>query len=241
MPVLVLGVAGIVIAAVRWWKRAGIHWIVPVAAVFAPLAVAMILNINLGVRHLLPIYPPLALLSAIGAVALWRVSLVTRALSVLLGAWLLVGTWRAHPDYLAYFNELANDDPGAVLVDSDLDWGQDLERLADTVRVRGIENLSIAYFGRRDRMAQLFPTARVVGPREPRPTGWFAVSETWYRRGWTPLNGMAQALTDSLTWLRAHEPVTKVGPSMRLYFIPQPESDSATQPTSGMGSNSSPP
>lgn len=219
IPVLTLGLAGIVIAVVRWWKRLGIHWIVPVAATFAPLAVAMALNINLGVRHLLPLYPPLALLSAVSVVAMWSASFATRILVLLLGAWLLVGTWRVHPDYLAYFNEFANDDPGAVLVDSDLDWGQDLERLADTVRARGIENLSIAYFGRKDRLTQLFPTARLVGPREPRPTGWFAVSETWYRRGWTQLNRMVPALTDSLTWLREYEPVTKVGPSMRLYYI----------------------
>ena len=46
------------------------------------------------------------------------------------------GAWN-HPDYLAYFNELAGDEPERILADSDLDWGQDMLRLSARLREVG--------------------------------------------------------------------------------------------------------
>ena len=55
---------------------------------------------------------------------------------------------RAHPDHLSYFNALAGDHPEHILVDSNLDWGQDLYRLRDTIAARGIrDTVRVAYFG----------------------------------------------------------------------------------------------
>lgn len=221
IPLLVLAMGGLFVATRRWWRRREVKWVVPLAAVLAPLGVACASQINLGTRHLLPIFPSLALLGGICCVELWRTTRLARGLVTVLCVWMLVWTWRAHPDYLAYFNELVGDDPGAVLVESDLDWGQDLERLADTVRARGISDLSIAYFGSGDRISQLLPNARQVGPGEARPSGWFAVSETRYRMGWMPrLHGRLVGTPDSLTWLQPIKPVTRVGSSIRLYFLP---------------------
>lgn len=221
IPLLLLATVGGCVASLRWWRRNGVQWLFPIAAFIAPLAVASSSNINLGIRHVLPVLPALAMLGGVGLLASWQASRATRGLAAALCAWILVGTWRSHPDYLAYFNEFANDDPGAVLVESDLDWGQDLERLADTVRARSITDLSITYFGFPDRLGQLFPHARSVGPLEPRPTGWYAVSETLFRRGWvTRTSGNVLARRDSLTWLKEFKPVAQIGASIRLYFIP---------------------
>ena len=41
---------------------------------------------------------------------------------------------------LGYFNLLAGRDPAAVLLDSDLDWGQDLFVLRREARARGIDD-----------------------------------------------------------------------------------------------------
>ena len=199
IPLLIVAVTGTMFAVNRWWNRKGMAWFFPIAPIVAPLGVACASSINLGTRHVLPIFPAMAMLGGIGGVWMYRRAKTGRIVAVLLAFWMLLGTWRVHPDYLAYFNELAVNDPGAILVESDLDWGQDLERLADTMPARGITDLSIAYYGSSDRLNQLFPNARLVGPSETQPTGWFAVSETRYRRGWPPrVGGIVVAPPDSL-------------------------------------------
>src|SRR5205807_1518319 len=63
--------------------------------------------------------------------------------------WQLSTLGTAYPDYLPYFNE-AVPHPERVLVDSDLDWGQDLRRLELRAAQLGIAKLSIAYRGTAD-------------------------------------------------------------------------------------------
>ena len=67
--------------------------------------------------------------------------------AAILVAWVAVDSWRAHPDYLAHFNEFAGSHPERILSESDLDWGQDLHRLSLRLKERGIQEFSIAYFG----------------------------------------------------------------------------------------------
>ena len=67
--------------------------------------------------------------------------------AALLLLWHLAVSVRAHPDYLPYFNELAGEHPERILVDSDLDSGQDLKRLADTLQARRIPSVWLAYAG----------------------------------------------------------------------------------------------
>jgi hypothetical protein len=67
--------------------------------VFAPplvfLAIAMTSQLNLGVRHVLPVFPFLLLLAAAGAAHLWRGrGRARRVAAALLAAWLVVGTLR---------------------------------------------------------------------------------------------------------------------------------------------------
>jgi hypothetical protein len=163
----------------------------------------------------------MALLAAQGALAVWestarmRGSVWRPALRVALVV-LLVSTIippvRAHPDLLSYFNPLAGSHPERVLVDSNLDWGQDLFRLRREIQQRGITSLHLAYFG-----TAVPESLGVVGTMtllHRRPTsGWVAVSETYLAGEW---------VEDAFYWLRPYEPVTRVGHSMRLYYIPPP-------------------
>jgi hypothetical protein len=67
----------------------------------------------------------------------------------LLLGWLLVANVWIYPHYLSYFNELIGG-PGRghhYLVDSNLDWGQDLLRLADYAQAHPDEPIKLAYFG----------------------------------------------------------------------------------------------
>ena len=86
----------------------------------------------MDVRHILIVYPLFSIAAGFGAVSLWHHTAHrrwARSATVLLLGWLVVTSVRAHPDYLPYFNELAGSQPERILVDSDLDWGQDLLRL----------------------------------------------------------------------------------------------------------------
>jgi len=98
-------------------------------------------SLNIGVRYMLPLYPLLALTAGIGAVWLWP---RLRAAAILLLVWTAISTAAAHPDYLAYFNELGGGHPERILVDSDLDWGQDMARLAAELQLRHVSYLHMA-------------------------------------------------------------------------------------------------
>ncbi len=161
----------------------------------AMLAISMTSRINIGVRHVLPIYPFLTIAAACGVGLLWQRS---RALVIVLAGWYFIGTAIAHPDYLAYFNELAGRHPERIAVDSNLDWGQDL------LRLRHADYLS--YFGSADVRRHL-PNARPV-PSQCTP-GVHAVSEMMYLR----------ERDGALRWLTRYQPAERVGASIRLYRI----------------------
>ena len=120
---------------------------------------------------------------------------------------------RAHPDHLAYFDALAGSHPEHVLVDSNLDWGQDLYRLGDSVRRLHIDSVRVAYFGCANFAAAGVANAKVLYTTE-RPTGWVAASQMMLSGVW---------VGDGYAWLRNYKPVGRVGPSLVLYYIPPTE------------------
>jgi hypothetical protein len=118
------------------------------------LAVCMPSTIDLGVQHILVIYPMLSIIAGLGATSLLQTigrRRVAYASGVgLLLLWQTLSSALAHPDYLAYFNEFVRGDPERILAESDLDWGQDLQRLSDKLKELGVKEVSLAYFGTAD-------------------------------------------------------------------------------------------
>jgi hypothetical protein len=55
--------------------------------------------------------------------------------------WMAVSGARTHPDYLAYFNELAGSKPNEILMDSNFDWGQDWKLLANRLRELNVRHM----------------------------------------------------------------------------------------------------
>jgi hypothetical protein len=223
ISLLVLGALATAWALRRWWRsgRRERGALLPLMIAAGIFLVAMAANINAGVRHILPIY-------ALGAVAagaflshVWAYGGALRTFAASLLGVLLIESASAHPDTLAYFNVFAGDEPGRILVDSDLDWGQDLHRLADTVRARRITHLALAYYGSTDHARDVMPALRPV-PKHAPDTGWIAISETYYRAGAID-NEPSLWRIDSTgyRWLHNREPVTRVGKSIRLYYIPR--------------------
>jgi 4-amino-4-deoxy-L-arabinose transferase-like glycosyltransferase len=112
------------------------------------LAFAMLSIYNLGARHLLPILP-LSCILASRAVSFLPELKGGRILTAALAVWYIGGTARVAPHFLSYFNELAGGPKQGYryLVDSNCDWGQDLDELARLCRRKGIRHIKLSYFG----------------------------------------------------------------------------------------------
>ncbi len=197
--------------------------LIPALASLAILGFAMTSNINIGQRHILPIYPFFAMIAGFGAYTLWckvRPQPIARTVLVLLLIAYGVSTGLAHPNHLAYFNEMAKSHPENVLVDSNLDWGQDIYRLAVRLEERNIDELWSCLHSshRRPDLVKLgLPPVDKLPPYKER-SGWIAVSMTCLKLG------TLEPPYDQYDWLEAHEPVERIGRSIFLYYIP-PEGD----------------
>jgi hypothetical protein len=176
------------------------------------LLVCMTSRIDSGVRHILPIYPPLAVLGGYGVARL--IQDARRWMAA--GAWLLVASaaaesMLAHPDYMAYFNPIASNHPEDVLCDTDLDWGQDLFRLASRLRSLGVTHLTMKYYGTAPLDVAGLPSHKELSPVVP-ASGYVAISLRELALG--------NARDGSYDWLKRYQPVERVGRSILLFKIP---------------------
>jgi len=122
-------------------------WI-PIAAFW--LYFSFLTHIQIGIRFLLPLFPLLFLASGyLGRSSILRY----KAAQVILGVLLIsygVSCVSIFPNYLAYFNFFAGGPQKGYcwLIDSNLDWGQDLPALKNYMRENKIEKINLGYFGR---------------------------------------------------------------------------------------------
>ncbi len=123
-----------------------IYWIAALAS-----------GLNLGERHLLPIYPAVFILVGGAAVLVSRRGPFAAIAVCLLLLSLGIDSVRIGPHYLAYFNAVAGGPALGYhhLVDSSLDWGQDLPGLKQWIdrtqrRSAARERVYLSYFGSGD-------------------------------------------------------------------------------------------
>jgi len=175
-----------------------------------PLAVmlpAMAGSINLGVRHVLPIYPLLALPAGYAVV-----TMRPRFVPALLVAWQLVGSALIHPNYFGWFNELALGHPETIAIESNLDWGQDMVPLARACQQLGIQRIGLAVVSASD-MDRIGMPPRYELDRRVAPHGWAAVSAD-------SLMHARHEYPRAFTWLAGARRVIPVGSSIKLYEMP---------------------
>jgi hypothetical protein len=109
---------------------------------------AMTSNLNLGLRHILPVYPYIFIGIAVCA-ARWmqmnakRTQIIAGALALLLAVESVI----AYPNYLPFFNLPFRAWRFKLLGDSNLDWGQDLLLLRDWYEKHRDKPLYLSYFG----------------------------------------------------------------------------------------------
>ena len=216
LGLLFLGSFGFVLLAYQAVRSIKWEMLVPCICATTILLVGMLSNINIGIRHILPIYPMLAMLAGYGAVCLWtshKFQIISRFIVGLLMGWIVVSSVMAHPDYLPYFNEIASPTPERFVVGSDLDWGQDLHRLGAELRNRRVQKVSLECFGNAIQLGKHFglPLIRPLRRYEP-TTGWIAIS---LRK----LKDVRNPPHDGYKWLEVYEPVATVGKSIKLYYV----------------------
>ncbi|MEU1408359.1 glycosyltransferase family 39 protein [Streptomyces sp. NPDC005728] len=133
LGLLALGTAGAVaIVTVRRLRPAAPYLLLPPAVL---LATAMTGSRDFGTRYTLFVPVFLAIAGACVLTLRWRWA---RMLTGLLVLWVAVSSLRTFPYYLPYANEAFGGPANThrLLHDSNVDWGQDLGRLADRLRQR---------------------------------------------------------------------------------------------------------
>ena len=155
LPLLCLIALALCAAIARrkhWTMEGFLNPLAIFAFVYAACAVGA--QLNIGHRHLLPIYP--ALFVGAGAAAYFlqtnRRMIFGSAVGILL-VWQIGESFAVRPNYLSYFNQIAGGPRYGYqhLVDSSLDWGQDLPALKtwidDHASIVQGKPLYLAYFG----------------------------------------------------------------------------------------------
>jgi hypothetical protein len=191
----------------RWWT------VLPPALLVAAAATR---GLNVGLRHILPAYPFMHAGAGAALAWLWRRRGGARGLSVVAGASCLVAALSAYPHYLAYFNRASGgpDRGYRLLVDSNLDWGQDLPALAACQAKGRIPSLRLSYFGTD------LPEAYGVIYSLPSEQEAYRPHAGWYAVSATTLQGLySYPDLDRWAWLRRRKPVAKAGHTIFLFHV----------------------
>lgn len=235
---LILLVAG---AGVLLVRRAALGRLTAAFVLLPPavyLGVAMATGINIGLRHILPVYPFVLMLAVLAVHQIVSAGWPRRLQWLVLGA--LAARWlfsfaSTYPHTLTFFNVFAGGPARGAeyLTDSNLDWGQHLKRLRRWMDAQGVDRINLAYFGMGDPAyygingvllpgARDFMAKRIAKPELP---GYVAIGATvqsgaYLTPEWRLLYGGFEDLT----------PVAVVGNSLRIYRVdawpkPRPEPD----------------
>ncbi len=237
---LVAVAAGVAVAAFRRGGRSalgalGARGLGAGMAALAALAFSAIIRVNIGLRHMLIVVPLLAIFAArvlvpwIEALAPRPRAIAAAAIALLLAV-NVASIERARPQLMAYFNPLAGHEPGHALIDSDLDWGQDMLLLERELAARGVSEVHYGLFAIVNPCDPRMPKMIPLEPGRP-ATGWIVLSEQFYRSGLhfsfrrescapRASYGFHVDPVDAFDWLKAFEPVRRVGASLRLYYVP---------------------
>jgi len=191
-------------------------------------------RVQIGFRYLLPILPIVYVLLGrlITSENLGKIR--TSIPFGLICLWYLWASLSIYPHFLAYFNELAGgpDDGYKYLVDSNLDWGQDLKGLKKYMDDNDIDSIKLSYFGSAD--ASYYGIDYEYLPSNGlKPTGFG--EKWWYEEGYkencepvqgliaisaTNLQGLLFENRECFSWLEEYEPIAKIGYSIFIYDIP---------------------
>ena len=175
LGLLLLGVGAVIAGRFRQWREI-LFLLVPVGIY---LLVAMTSHLNIGARHILPVWVFLCVFAAAGAWTWVSARGLNRMWAYVVGILLVMhvtASLLAYPNYMAYSNVLwgGSSQTHKYLTDSNTDWAQQLVAVKKYTDEHGIKNCWFAYF------ADPFLQASDYGiPCKPLPTpdSWFTSVE----------------------------------------------------------------
>jgi len=200
-------------------------------------AIAVLSPMNLGLRHLLPIFPFLYILVALG-IKKWVQEIsfpffkVKIGILILLIGWYIFSSISVFPHYLSYYNELAGGTANGYKISGhpNYDWGQDLKRLGEWVDSRDIQSIYVDVYGRAEISYYLQDKSILwrgsswwelygveIDDFENFPKGnYLAISTTFLSAGeWTN----SPSKKRDYAWLDKHKLVGRAGTSIFIYYI----------------------
>jgi len=201
-------------------------------------------NLNIGLRHILPTLPFLYIILA-GIFQRWihkneklagqnffqQIKIIFSSLLkqwskmglvVILLLWYALSSLSVYPNSIAYFNELVGGPNNGYkyVVDSNLDWGQDLRALVRYIEINNIEKIKLDYFGGGNPAYYLGDRYEKLDAfNETQRTGWIAVSATLLQNGRGEAVRGFNSSTTHYMWLNDYEPIEKIGYSIFVYHI----------------------
>ncbi len=206
-----------------FWVIALFLWI----AVYWTSAIAG--NLNIGIRHLLPVFPFIYILAVFGVYQGFKLVKAPVKRLILFSFFLIlffcyaVSSLSAFPHYISYYNIFGGgiENGYKIAVDSNYDWGQDFYRLLAFVEKEKIEKIYLDYFGGEDPSFWLGEKYIKFNPKEIKepPHGWLAVSLNQLMGGLAePAAGFDQE-TGYYGWLKNQTPAGKAGYSILIYYL----------------------
>jgi hypothetical protein len=198
--------------------------------VAAVLIITAFWSINIGLRHILPVYPFLFML--LGSIAAWNPSSSSMK-KMLLACLLLCSLWNAAeavrilPYDLAYFNLFAGGPANGPhwLSDSNIDWGQSTEALRKYVDRMGVSAIYCAFMGDGDPWIHGVKYQYVPGPMNlpaVRSRGYVIPDGTpreLLAIEVMVIHGLYLSYTEAYSWLKSRVPIDRVGYSILIYDI----------------------
>lgn len=234
-------------SSARWWDEASL--LLPAAAIF--ILVSSHTGINQHMRYVLPALPFIAVTTGKLAHFLSPGHRLARGLAIFLLVWSAFSSLRVFPHSLSYFNEAAGGPERGQdhLVDSNIDWGQDLLALRDWCRAHPearpfglamFHSLDPRIFGIEYHLPPLGPVSQewdgdeTETPAEPAQLGpqpgYYAVSVNFLRGtqinaptgrgGWTYIDRH-----DAFTYFQSFRPIARAGYSIYIYHITPEEAE----------------
>lgn len=190
-------------------------WFIFLAVPIVFLGISMSSHLNLGWRHVMPIYPYFFVLagSIISPHILTnkKLRLTIPLLAVL---FLIIGQIKTFPNELGYFNGLIGGSAQGKnwLLDSNLDWGQDLPKLATYMKNNNIDTMPFAYYGWAE-VPAFVTTTKLQKNDEVKingiPHGLVAISV-----------GQLISPENNYNWIKTYTPIKTLGSTIYIYRLP---------------------
>jgi hypothetical protein len=195
-----------------------------------PVATILLVNaaakVDIGLRHVLPVYPFLFVLaSRLATVRLGRRWLAPGLIGAALGL-TMISSLRVAPHELAYFNEIVGgpSEGYRYLADSNLDWGQDLKNLKAYTEEQNLPIIYLSYFGSAPPgyygiRYQYVPGAWPLEWPPPGDTVPSAAPRKVLAISASNLLDVFDSHAPLFRWLRSRQPIAKIGYSIFVFDL----------------------